>query len=190
MGALPTRRNITAKNRFRKSQLRVLSLSASATSGWLTLGTVRVRCALGRTGQRAIKREGDGATPFGRFDLLRVYYRSDRLMRPRLGMPLRVLRRDDGWCDAMGDRNYNRHVRHPYPHSAERMWRDDGLYDVVVVLDYNLRPRINGRGSAIFLHCARENYAPTEGCIAVRRSALVRLLARVGRRVSLACRNQ
>jgi L,D-peptidoglycan transpeptidase YkuD (ErfK/YbiS/YcfS/YnhG family) len=181
VGVVPTRRNIKKKSGIRKSQLRVLSLSASATKGWLAVGGLRVRCALGRSGQRAIKREGDGATPIGRFKLLNAYYRADRLSRPRVSLPLVALRRDDGWCDATGDRNYNRHVRHPYAASAERMWRDDGLYDLVVVLDYNLRPRKQGGGSAIFLHCARPDYAPTEGCVAVKRDELLRLLARVAR---------
>jgi L,D-peptidoglycan transpeptidase YkuD (ErfK/YbiS/YcfS/YnhG family) len=172
-----TWREIKKKTGDRKSQLRVLSRSASATQGWLTFANLRMRCALGRSGQRAIKREGDGATPIGQFGLVRAYYRADRILRPRMGLPLVALRPDDGWCDATGDRNYNRHVRHPYAASAEYMWRKDGLYDVVVVLDYNLRPRAMGRGSAIFLHCARDGYAPTEGCIAVERGELVRLLA-------------
>lgn len=153
--------------------------------GWLVQGQSRVRCALGRSGLRAIKREGDGATPLGRFRLLRAQYRADRISRPRAAVPLQPLRRDDGWCDAAGDRNYNRAVRHPYPASAEAMWRSDGLYDVVVVLDYNIRPRKQGCGSAIFLHCARDGYAPTEGCVAVKRADLQRILARTSRRISL-----
>lgn len=178
---METRREIKKKTAIRKGQLRLLSLSNGATTGWLTWGPMRVRCAIGKSGRRAIKREGDGATPLGHFALRQAYYRADRLMRPRLALPLRALRRDDGWCDAMSDRNYNRPIRHPYAASAEYMWREDGLYDLVVVLDYNLRPRVAGRGSAIFLHCARPGYAPTEGCIAVQRSELVRLLGQIGR---------
>jgi L,D-peptidoglycan transpeptidase YkuD (ErfK/YbiS/YcfS/YnhG family) len=175
------RREIKKKTAIRKHQLRVLALSASATQGWIVLGEWRLRCALGRSGRRAVKREGDGATPLGAYQLLRAYYRSDRIMRPRMQVPLRRLRADDGWCDASNDRNYNRPVRHPYPASAERMWRDDGLYDVVVVLDYNVRSRAKARGSAIFMHCARPGFAPTEGCVALVRSELLRLLARAGR---------
>ncbi len=178
---METRREIKKKTAIRKRQLRVLGLSASVTRGWLALGPWRVRCAIGRGGRRAVKREGDGATPLGHFALTYAYYRPDRIVRPRIPLPLRALRRDDGWCDAVADRNYNRHVRHPYAASAEHMWREDGLYDLVVVLDYNLRPRVAGRGSAIFLHCAREGYAATEGCIAVRRNDLIRLLGRIGR---------
>ena len=87
-------------------------------------------------------------------------------------LPARAIRPDDGWCDASADRNYNRPVRHPYSASAERLWRSDGLYDLVVVLAYNERPRVRGRGSAIFMHVARPGYAPTEGCIALARAHL------------------
>lgn len=105
-----------------------------------------------------------------------VFYRLDRVMRPRTLLPIRHIRADDGWCDDPADRNYNRAIRHPYPASAEQMWRADGLYDVVVVLGHNDRPRMRGRGSAIFMHVAREGYRPTEGCIAVTRSDLLKLL--------------
>jgi len=176
-----TRREIKKNTAIRKGQLRVLGLSGAAKSGWLAWGHWRVRCAIGRSGRRAVKREGDGATPLGMFALKHGYYRADRILRPRSALALRALRRDDGWCDAVGDRNYNRPVRHPYAASAEPMWRADGLYDVVVVLDYNLRPRVDRKGSAIFLHCARAGYQPTEGCIAVARGDLVRLLGRLSR---------
>lgn len=128
---------------------------------------------------RALKREGDGATPLGTMRLASVLYRRDRLQRPRTALPLRPIRRSDGWCDAPDDRNYNRRVRLPYPASAENLWRPDELYDVVVVLDYNVRPRIRHRGSAIFLHLARPDSAPTAGCIALRRPHLLLLLSRL-----------
>lgn len=157
-------------------QLKVSSLSPSASRGMLTVGLLRFACALGRSGQRALKREGDGATPPGEFELQHVFYRADRIMRPTTRLPLRALRSNDGWCDAAGDRNYNRHVVHPYPASAERMWREDELYDVLVVISHNQRPRVRGHGSAVFIHIAREGYTPTEGCIALRRADLLRLL--------------
>ncbi len=115
-----------------------------------------------------------------------VLYRPDRVRRPRTRLPVRPIRPHDGWCDAPADRNYNRPVRHPYPASAERLWRADGLYDVVVVLGYNDRPRVRGRGSAIFMHVARPGYAPTEGCIALARPHLLRLLERLGPRSAVA----
>lgn len=158
-------------------QLVVRTLSAQSTRGVLEVGPWRLLCAIGRSGRRARKREGDGASPIGVWRLQCAYYRADRLMRPRSRLSIRAIRPSDGWCDAAGDRNYNRLIRHPYPASAEHLWRADGLYDIVVVLGYNDTPRIQGRGSAIFLHCARPGLAPTEGCIALARADLVRLLA-------------
>ncbi|MEZ5852679.1 MAG: L,D-transpeptidase family protein [Hyphomicrobiaceae bacterium] len=139
------------------------------------------RCALGRTGRHGRKREGDGATPVGRWRLLDVLYRADRVSRPRTALPVRAIRAEDGWCDAAGDRNYNRPVTHPYPASAERLWRPDALYDLVVVLDYNVRRRVRGRGSAIFMHVARPGYAPTEGCIALSERDMRNILVHLRR---------
>ena len=153
------------------------SLSTRATTGMLVLGSLRLHCALGRSGQKAQKREGDGATPRGKFRLRQVYYRPDRVQRPSTRLPVRQLRPSDGWCDQAGDRNYNRHVRHPYPANAETMWRQDALYDIVVVLTYNERPRVQGRGSAIFMHVARNGLRPTEGCLALALPDLRRLLS-------------
>jgi L,D-peptidoglycan transpeptidase YkuD (ErfK/YbiS/YcfS/YnhG family) len=164
----------------------VLMLSASSPRGWLRLGGLKFPCALGRTGCRARKREGDGATPVGRWRIRAVLYRPDRVRRPRTLLPVLPIRPYDGWCDAPADRNYNRPVRHPYPASAERLWRADALYDVVVVLSCNDRPRVRGRCSAIFMHVARPGYAPTEGCIALARPHLLRLLERLGPRSEVA----
>lgn len=148
--------------------------------GLLRLGPAVLPCALGRGGISGMKREGDGATPLGRLSVLSGYFREgqSRDMRP-LGsaVPMRAIGAGLGWCDAAGDRNYNRPVSLPCRASHERMQRDDRLYDVVLVLDWNVRPRRQGRGSAIFLHLARPGFAPTEGCIAVSRAAMRRLLA-------------
>jgi L,D-peptidoglycan transpeptidase YkuD (ErfK/YbiS/YcfS/YnhG family) len=166
-------------------QLVVRTTSPNSSQGHLQCGWQRFRCALGRSGRTALKREGDGASPTGTWPLRHAYYRADRLIRPQSGLPLRPLDRSGGWCDAPADRNYNRRVAHPYPASAEQLWRTDGLYDVLVVLGHNDVPRIRGLGSAIFLHCARDDFAPTAGCIAVRRRDLVALLARLDRHTTL-----
>jgi L,D-peptidoglycan transpeptidase YkuD (ErfK/YbiS/YcfS/YnhG family) len=160
----------------RRSLLRVQALSAAATQGVVALGLLRLRCALGRSGRRAMKREGDGATPVGLFTLCEVMYRPDRGHRPRTGLPVSAVRSWDGWCDDARDSNYNRKVRLPYVASAETLWRDDHAYDVIVVLDHNRRPRVKGRGSAIFMHVAQPGYAPTAGCIALSLGDLRRLI--------------
>ena len=161
-------------------------LSAGAVRGRLKLGNLAFPCALGRVGCRARKREGDGATPVGVWRTCAVLYRPDRVQRPRTALAVKAIRPHDGWCDASADRNYNRRVCHPYAASAERLWRPDELYDLVVVLGYNDRPRVRGRGSAIFMHVAKAGYAPTEGCIALARPHLQRLLERLGPRSAVA----
>jgi L,D-peptidoglycan transpeptidase YkuD (ErfK/YbiS/YcfS/YnhG family) len=137
----------------------------------------RVRCALGRGGIREGKREGDGATPVGRFPLRRVLYRPDRLPPPASRLPTAALTPDDGWCDDPADPRYNQPVRLPYAGRHERLWRDDGLYDVIVVIGHNDDPIVPGEGSAVFLHVAGPDYPPTEGCVALALADLLDLLA-------------
>ncbi len=163
----------------RNQHVIVNGLSPADPRGYLRLGQMVVPCALGKAGRRAIKREGDGATPMGRFRLLGVLYRPDKVGRPATRLPIRAIRPSWGWCDDSSDRNYNREVTLPYPASHERLWRDDGLYDLVVVLDYNVSVRKRRAGSAIFMHVARPRYLPTEGCVALAAVDLARLLARL-----------
>jgi L,D-peptidoglycan transpeptidase YkuD (ErfK/YbiS/YcfS/YnhG family) len=148
------------------------------------------RCAVGRSGvtPASAKREGDGATPAGVWRLGDVYWREDRLPRPRTGLTLIRTHPDMGWCDAPGDPRYNQPVLLPYSASAEHMWREDEVYDLCIVLLYNTDPVIAGMGSAIFLHIARPNYASTEGCLACAREDLLSLLeeAQPGDAVSIA----
>jgi L,D-peptidoglycan transpeptidase YkuD (ErfK/YbiS/YcfS/YnhG family) len=136
-----------------------------------------MRCAIGRGGISTAKREGDGATPAGRFAMRFVLFRPDRETPPRTRLPSRALARDDGWCDGPGDRAYNRMIRLPYPASAEDLWRDDGRYDLIVPLGYNDVSVVPGAGSAIFLHLAAPDFAPTAGCVALLRADLLTVLA-------------
>lgn len=156
--------------------LRVRSKAGRRTAGVIAFPGGFAACALGRAGISRGKREGDGATPAAELRPVAVLYRPDRVRPPATSLPLAPIRETDGWCDEPRDRNYNRAVRLPYAASHERMFREDHLYDVVVVLDWNMDPAIPGRGSAIFLHLAREGYAPTEGCIAVKLADMRRLL--------------
>lgn len=147
--------------------------------GLLIAGGRAIPVALGRAGPTAAKREGDGRTPAGRFRILRALYRPDRMARPATRLPVAALAPGDGWSDDPADRRYNRLVKLPVATSHERMWRDDALYDLVLVIDHNSRPRIPGRGSAVFVHQARPGFPPTEGCVALERGELRRLLARL-----------
>mgnify|MGYP003671211160 CR=1 FL=1 len=148
--------------------------------GWLDVLGQRLPCALGHGGVAAVKREGDGVTPAGRFPLRRLYYRPDRVDRPVCGLETVALSPDDGWCDDPADAAYNRPVLLPHAASHERLWRWDGLYDLIVPLGYNDEPTIAGAGSAIFLHIAQPDFSPTEGCVALARADLLAILAKVG----------
>jgi L,D-peptidoglycan transpeptidase YkuD (ErfK/YbiS/YcfS/YnhG family) len=141
--------------------------------------------ALGRSGIRADKREGDGATPRGHFRPLRVWWRADRGPRPRTLLPVRRIGPGDAWCEDPADRRYNRPIRVAVRGPGDRLWRADHLYDLLVELDHNTRPRIAGRGSAIFVHVARSSLAPTAGCVAMPAPVLRRLLTRIGRKTRI-----
>jgi L,D-peptidoglycan transpeptidase YkuD (ErfK/YbiS/YcfS/YnhG family) len=146
------------------------------SQGRLIAGNMTLPCALGKGGITAFKREGDGATPLARMRLLYGFKRPDKKVQGAGVLSLRMLRRDDGWCEVSNDRNYNRKVRIPYGASHETMWRKDDLYDICIVMDWNVSPRRRAKGSAIFFHLARPGYTPTEGCIALSRADMNRLL--------------
>ncbi|WP_293720661.1 L,D-transpeptidase family protein [Stappia sp.] len=158
----------------------VRASGARATKGRLSVGAITLACALGRSGMTRSKREGDGKTVTGVFPVLFGFYRPDRMVRPRTRLPMVPLSPELGWCDAPGHAAYNRPVALPFDASHERMWRDDGLYDVVLVPDVNVLAPVAGRGSALFIHIARPGYTPTEGCIAVSRRDMGLLLDRIG----------
>jgi len=146
------------------------------SSGTLTLGNKQFKCVLGKGGISADKKEGDGATPLGCFPIRKVFYRADRVAKPESSFETVVLKPEDGWCDAPDDPNYNKEVVMPYSASAENLWREDEVYDVIVVLGYNDKPPIPGKGSAIFMHVARPTYSPTAGCIALALPDLLEIL--------------
>lgn len=166
-------------------EIRVLETDAARRRGVLVAGGAFLPCALGHAGMAARKREGDGATPKGRFALRRLLYRADRGPRPLTGLPARPLAPDMGWCDDAAHRHYNRAVRLPFAGHHERLWRDDHLYDLLLVIGHNDDPPVAGRGSAIFIHLADDGFRPTEGCIALRRADLTRLLPRLSPRTVL-----
>jgi L,D-peptidoglycan transpeptidase YkuD (ErfK/YbiS/YcfS/YnhG family) len=145
--------------------------------GRLVAGPLVLPCALGRGGVTHRKREGDGATPAGRWRLLRFYLRRPAPLRA----PWRRTRRDDLWCDDAGSFLYNRPLRAPSRLSHEKMWRGDRLYDVVGVMNYNIVPCVRGLGSAIFLHIATDQLGPTAGCVALRARDMARLAPRLAR---------
>ena len=149
------------------------------SQGALRAGPLRMPVALGRGGIKGDKREGDGGTPRGRFHPVRLWWRADRLARPRTLLPVRCIGRDQAWCEDPADRRYNRPFARSANEPGDRLWRQDGLYDLVVEIDHNARPRVAWRGSAVFIHIARAGFAPTAGCVALRRQDLTLLLSRI-----------
>jgi L,D-peptidoglycan transpeptidase YkuD (ErfK/YbiS/YcfS/YnhG family) len=162
------------------SRLYVRPRPGHPTRGWLTAGPLALPVALGRAGIRANKREGDGATPRGRFRLVRLWWRADRHPRPVTRLPVRPIGPLDAWSEDPADRGYNRPFRRKRGEAGDRLWRDDSLYDFIIEIDHNQRPRVAGRGSAVFIHIARPGFAATAGCVALEAETLRRLLARLG----------
>ena len=163
-------------------RLNVRRRAGTQTRGWLSFAGRSVPVALGRGGIKANKREGDGGTPRGVFRLRRLWWRGDRHARPRTLLPSQRIGARDGWCEDPRDRNYNRRIDVPPGSKADRLARKDALYDFIIEIDHNTRPRIAGRGSAVFIHVAREAFAPTAGCVALTLPALRQLIERVGPR--------
>lgn len=156
--------------------------------GRLQAGPLTIRCALGAGGVSRAKREGDRSSPAGNWRLLCLFYRPDRAARWGARLPARPLRPGMGWCDDPESAAYNRLIAAPSRASHETLWREDRLYDLVIVLDYNVHPRRKRAGSAIFLHCRRPGFAPTEGCVALDPDDLRRLLPRLSRETTLVIR--
>jgi L,D-peptidoglycan transpeptidase YkuD (ErfK/YbiS/YcfS/YnhG family) len=169
-----------AKHETSLRRLAVRRKSAQRSHGVLQAGRLTLPVALGRGGIKANKREGDGATPRGTLRLKRLWWRADRHPRPATLLPVRRITPYDGWCEDPSDRHYNRPVKVPPGSKADRLARVDPLYDFIIEIDHNTRPRVAGRGSAVFIHVARPGFAPTAGCVALAMNSLRRLLARVG----------
>jgi L,D-peptidoglycan transpeptidase YkuD (ErfK/YbiS/YcfS/YnhG family) len=175
---------ISAPNRP-LSMIRIRARAGNSRRGWLAFGGQVIPVALGRGGILANKREGDGGTPKGTFRPRQLWWRADRHMRPRTCLPARAIRADDAWCEDPHDRHYNRPIRLQRDQPGDRLRRDDHLYDFIVEIDHNTRPRVAGRGSAVFFHLARENFGPTVGCVSMTKAAMRHLLRRLSRNTKI-----
>ena len=153
--------------------------------GLLSFGGRTIRCAIGRSGITSKKREGDGATPRGQFRVLYGLFRRDRVPRKASGLAISAISPFHGWCDEPSSPNYNQPIKLPFDGSHEKLLREDHLYDVCIVLDYNLHPRCRNLGSAIFFHLAKPGFLPTEGCVAIKRNDMLSLLPHLSDRTVL-----
>jgi L,D-peptidoglycan transpeptidase YkuD (ErfK/YbiS/YcfS/YnhG family) len=157
--------------------------------GYLHWPGGETRAAVGAAGVSSTKKEGDKATPAGTFPLPFGMYRPDRIQLPDTSLPMTPLREAHAWVDDPNDQRYNQLIELPYPAHAEEMWRADGIYDLLVVVGYNINPTRPGAGSAIFLHIARPSFSSTEGCIAIERDALLNLIPLLGPQSTLTIRS-
>jgi L,D-peptidoglycan transpeptidase YkuD (ErfK/YbiS/YcfS/YnhG family) len=177
LGLGMTRRGVTLLCR-----IAVIPSVRDRTRGFLRAGQSLFPCAIGRSGRVRLKREGDGGTPRAPLPLRALWVRPDKGPAPRTQLPRRAIARDDAWCDDRHDRRYNRPIKRPPGAAEERLWRDDHLYDLIVVLGWNDRPVRQGRGSAIFWHLPRPGLTPTAGCVATPRAVFHKVLPRLSRR--------
>jgi L,D-peptidoglycan transpeptidase YkuD (ErfK/YbiS/YcfS/YnhG family) len=172
-------------SRISLSLVGIRSRPGLRSQGWLSAGGKTLPVALGRGGIRALKREGDGGTPVGTFRPVRLWWRADRLERPQTLLPVRRIGPDDAWCEDPLDRRYNQSFKRSANEPGDRLRREDGLYDLIIEIDHNTRPRVARLGSAVFIHVARDAFGPTAGCVALRRGDLRRLLSRIGPRTRI-----
>ena len=167
------------------SRITVRRKAGDSSRGWLRAGMLALPVALGRGGIKANKREGDGGTPRGNFRLRQLWWRADKHPRPNTSLPVQRISPNDGWCEDPADRRYNRPIKVPADADADRLARKDNLYDFIIEIDHNTRPRVAGRGSAVFIHAARQGFAPTAGCVALEINTLRKILARLGPRTRI-----
>ena len=133
------------------------------------------QCSIGKNGFTSNKIEGDGCTPNGIYKFKEVFYREDKIKHPSFLIKSKTIKKISGWCDDINSDLYNKYIEFPFEFSAECLFRDDDLYDIIYVIDYNSDPTIKNKGSAIFLHVAKSDYSPTEGCIALKKEDLIEI---------------
>jgi len=167
------------------SAILIRAAAGNPRRGWLTAGRQTTPVALGRGGILANKREGDGGTPRGSFRPRQLWWRGDRHSRPLTFLPVRAIVDTDAWCEDPRDRHYNQPIRLGREQGGDRLKRADQLYDFIIEIDHNTRPRIAGRGSAVFLHLARDNFGPTAGCVSMTKAAMLQMLRRMGPRTKI-----
>ena len=166
--------------------LHVRARAENLVKARLHLGHLVFPCVIGRSGRTHRKREGDGASPVGTFDVMQGFYRADRIINPAPQLRARPMRKSDGWCEVPGSALYNCHVTLPFRDGHETMWREDRAYDIVFATSHNQRPRVRGFGSAIFFHLTRAGAASTAGCVAVSLGDMRKILSLCGKQVKLA----
>jgi len=154
-------------------------------SGLIKYKNFKFRCALGKAGIGEKKREGDNITPTGTFKMVKIYYRSDRIKKISSKFRAIKIKKNMGWCDDPNSKNYNQLINLPSRYGHEKIFKKNNIYDIIVVLNYNMKPVIKNKGSAIFIHIAKKNYQPTQGCIALKKNDLLKLLSKISKNIKI-----
>ena len=153
--------------------------------GLIKYKNFKFRCALGKAGIGKKKREGDNVTPTGTFKIVKIYYRSDRIKKISSKFRAIEITKNMGWCDDPNSKNYNQLINLPSRYGHEKIFKKNNIYDIIVVLNYNMKPVIKNKGSAIFIHIAKKNYQPTQGCIALKKNDLLKLLSKISKNIKI-----
>ena len=148
-------------------------------SGYLKYKNFKFRCALGKAGIKEKKFEGDNITPRGTYRIIKVFYRSDRIKNLTTRITKIKIKKNMGWCDDFKSKDYNKLIKIPFKYSYEKLFRADHIYDVVILINYNYKPIIRNKGSAIFVHIAKKNYQKTAGCIALKKQHILKILSNI-----------
>ena len=148
---------------------------------YLTFDNYRIKCALGKRGISKKRKEGDFITPIGRYKIKIILYRKDRVKNLKTSLKKLPIHKKLGWCDDPNSRSYNKLIKHPFNFSAEKLYRRDNIYDIILVLSYNMNPIKKNKGSAIFIHIAKKNFNSTQGCIAIRKNELLKIIKKIKR---------
>jgi len=151
----------------------------------LFIDNYKLRCSIGKRGITSNKKERDSKTPKGSFLLKSIFYRKDKIYNLRSSLRKKIITKNMGWCDDVSSIHYNKLIRFPFSHGAEKLWLRDRIYDVIIIINYNLKPVIKNKGSAIFLHMAKKNYSPTKGCIAISKRDMLLLIGKIGKKTKL-----
>ena len=146
---------------------------------YLTCGQYKVKCAVGKRGIGLKKKEGDLITPIGQYKIKYILYRKDRIKKIQSKLRKIIIKKNMGWCDDPKSKKYNKLINFPYDYSFEQLFKKENIYDIVLVLDYNMKPVKKNKGSAIFIHIAKKNYEKTRGCVAVKKSNLLKILKEI-----------
>ena len=148
-------------------------------NNFLYLDQYKIKCAVGKRGITDKKLEGDNKTPSGIFRFISIFYRKDRISIAKSHLQKVVIKKNMGWCDDSNSKFYNNLIKFPFLCSAEKLWLTENIYDIIVIISYNINPTIKKKGSAIFLHIAKKNYTPTKGCVAISKKDMKLLIGKI-----------